>query len=147
VPVSAILCKDSSVEQDDTLWLTGLDYDVMICAMESWGILPYLVEHRRPDGEWPSNAEVVAAVLSILERGWVEVHRLEPWTSPEGRQGAQYGDPVDHSELPSILADPDTWDDPPSGEWFGELTLSQTTEFRAFLGDRCYAPLATWTRH
>lgn len=135
------------MEHDETLWLTGLDYDVAICAMEGWGILPYLVEHKRPDGEWPSNGEMAAAVQSAVDRGWVEVHRLEPWTSPDGREGAQYGDPIDPAELPSILADPDTWDEPATEEWTGELTLSQTPVWSSFLAGRRYAPLATWTRH
>lgn len=135
------------MEPDDTLWLTGLEYDVLICAMEGWGILPYLVEHKRPDGEWPSDAEVAAAVLSMVDRGWIEVHRLQPWTSPDGRRGTQYGDPIDHAELPSIIADPDAWDDPADAGWIGELTLSRTPEWSSFQAGRRYAPLATWTRY
>lgn len=108
------------MERDDKLWLTGLEYDVLICAVESWGILPYLVEHRHPDGEW---------------------------TSPDGQRGAQYGDPIDHAELPSIFADPDTWDELTDGEWIGELTLSLTPEWSSFLAGRHYAPLPTWTTH
>ncbi|MEY9929983.1 hypothetical protein ABH926_004625 [Catenulispora sp. GP43] len=134
------------MEQDRTLWLTGLEYDVQICAMETSGILPYLVEHRRPDGEWPSNAEVIAAVQSAVDRGWVKVHRLEPWTFPDGREGLHCSDPIDDAELPSILADPDTWDDPPGTDWIGEVALSPTPKWELFLAGRRYAPLATWTR-
>lgn len=138
-------CEDHTVERDDTVWLTGLEYDVMTCARESWGILAYLIEHKRPDGGWPSNAEAAAAVLSFVERGWVEVHRLESWTSPDGRPGTTYGDPIDHAELPLLLANADTWDDPTSEAWIGELTLSQTPAWWAFLAGRPYGPLATWT--
>lgn len=133
------------MEHDRTLWLTGLEYDVLICAGETGGILPYLVEHRRPDGEWPSEAEVITTVLSMIDRGWVKAHRLEPWTFPDGREGLHYSDPIDDAQLPSILADPDTWDDPT--DWIGEVTLSPTPEWELFQAGRRYAPLATWTRH
>jgi len=128
------------------LWLTGLEYDVLTCARESWGILPYLVEHKRPDGEWPSHEEVVTAVLALVERGWVEVHRLEPWTSPDGESGAQYGEPIEHVDLPAILADPDVWD-APDGDWIGTLTLSRTPEWSVFQAGRRYGPLPTWRTH
>ena len=135
------------MERDDTLWLTGLEYDVLTCARETWGILPYLVEHKRPDGEWPSAAEATAAVLSMVERGWVVLHRLEPWTSPDGQHGTQYGDPIDPAALPSLLADPDTWDDPADERWIGELTLSLTREWSSSRAGRPYGPLPTWTTH
>jgi len=130
---------------DDTVWLTGLDYDVLTCARESWGILPYLVEHKRPDGQWPSKAEVTAAVLLAVERGWVEVHRLDPWTSPEGKSGAQYSDPIAHSEVPALLADSDVWDEPEGDDaWIGEVTLSRAPGWSVFLAGRKVAILPGW---
>lgn len=134
------------MDHEETLWLTGLEYDVLICAQESWGILPYLVEHKRPDGEWPTAAEVAAAVQTMVDQGWIEVHRLEPWTSPDGRQGAQYSNPIDRADVPSLLADPDTWDDAEEG-WIGELTLAKTPAWSSYQAGRTIKPLATWTTH
>lgn len=135
------------MNREETLWLTGLEYDVLICGQESWGILPYLVEHKRPDGERPTTAEVAAAVQAMVDQGWLEVHRLEPWTSPAGEQGAQYSDPIDPADVPSLLADPDTWDEPSAEGWIGELTLAKTPAWSSYLAGRCAKPLATWTTH
>ena len=133
------------MERENVLWLTGLEYDVMTCASESWGILPYLIEHRRPDGEWPSTSEAAVAVLSFVDRGWVEVHRLEPATFEDGRSGAKYSEPIDHSAVATLLTDADTWNDPTGDDWFGEFTLSQTPDWSAFRAGRTYSPMPSWT--
>lgn len=105
--------------------LTPVEHDFMVCAMEAWGILPYACEARDDSGAWISYEVQVAVVLSLVDRGWVDVCRIEPWTDADGRSGATYGPPIDRAALPALLADPDTWDDPKES-WIGELTLQET---------------------
>lgn len=97
----------------------------MVCAMEAWGILPYACTVTDENGDPVPDQEVAAVVLALVDRGWIEVHRLEPWTAPDGREGAMYGAAIGCAELPALLADPDTWDDPEGASWVGEVTLSQ----------------------
>lgn len=91
----------------------------MICAVESWGILPY--------ASYKSGSEAVTvAVLSLFDRGWISVHTLEPWTAPDGRLGATYGPPLQRMDVEPLLTNPDTWDDPDDVHWYGELTVLLT---------------------
>lgn len=108
--------------------LTDIEEQLMVCAMEAWGILPYARPVPSGSGVPVSTQEMAAAVLALVERGWVEVHLLEPWTAPDGRQGAMYGAAIGRAELPAVLADPDTWDDPESASWVGEVTLSSRVQ-------------------
>jgi hypothetical protein len=103
--------------------LTKVEHDLMVCAMEAWGILPYACPGVGSDVPISEPAE---AVLSLVDRGLVGVHRLEAWTAPDGRAGATYGARLDRDELPTLLADPDTWDDPADVSWIGEVTLGRT---------------------
>ena len=102
--------------------MTEVEHDLMVCAMEAWGILPYACA----GGSDASTSELAGAVLSLVDRGLVGVHRLEPWTAPDGRAGATYGAVISRDELPALLADPDTWDDPAVVSWVGEVTLGRT---------------------
>ena len=95
----------------------------MVCAMEAWGILPYACTGV---GSAVSISELAAVVLSLVDWGLVGVHRLERWTAPDGRAGATYGATLDRDELPALLADPETWDDPADVSWVGEVTLGKT---------------------
>lgn len=49
-------------------------------------------------------------VLSMVDRGWIEVRRYIAWTAPDGRDGYTPGDVVDRQQLPALLTDPATWD-------------------------------------
>lgn len=100
----------------------------MICAYEAWGILAYAEADLDPADDEP--ADLPSAVLSLVDRGWVQVHRLEPWTSPDGDEGATYSPPIAREDIPAILADPATWDDPKDPGWFGAVTLSVTDAWR-----------------
>lgn len=100
----------------------------MVCAMEGWGLLPQACEAA---GDEPAadRSAMAAAVLNLVDLGWAEVRRIEPWPDPDGREGdevATYGDPVGRDDLPRLLADPDTWDAPRAPSWIGEVTLTQT---------------------
>jgi len=103
--------------------LTEVEHDLMVCAMEAWGILPYACSGVGAD---VSTSELAAAVLSLVDRGLVGVHRLEPWAAPGGCAGATYGAALDREELVAVLADPETWDDPADASWIGEVTLGRT---------------------
>ncbi|MEV6050650.1 hypothetical protein [Streptomyces sp. NPDC052107] len=102
--------------------LTPVEEDLMVSAMESWGILAYAA-----DGDPVGLAE---AVLCLVDRGWVQVHRIEPWTAPDGEEGAAYGEPLPRADLPAILRSPATWDDPEHPHWYGAVTLSVTDAWR-----------------
>lgn len=111
--------------------LTEIEHRLMVSATETWGILPYACSDAdsgasESESESESVSELAAAVLSLVDRGMVEVRRLEPWTAPDGRPGVAYGVPLDHDELPVLLADPDTWDDPTDESWVGEVALTRT---------------------
>jgi len=105
--------------------LPKLERDMLICAREASGILPYAVQHDTEID--PSDRDVAAArtVLTLVDRGWVTVHRLIP--DPDGYYGFVYGPAIARVDLDGLLADPDTWDDPSDHEhWYGELALDMT---------------------
>ena len=105
--------------------MTEIEDDLIVCAMEAWGILPYACSSGVPI------SELAETVLSLVDRGLVGVHRLEPRTAPDGRVGVTYGGRLDRDELPALLADPDTWDDPADVSWIGEVTLGRTAAWGA----------------
>ncbi|MFD8428251.1 hypothetical protein ACFV1R_11690 [Streptomyces coelicoflavus] len=73
----------------------------------------------------PSSA-LVPILLSLVERGWIEVCRLVPWSAPDGTLGEQPGPPVPEQDLAAVLADAEKWEYPRSGTWLGCLTLTLT---------------------
>lgn len=99
----------------------------MICASEVWGILPYAEADLDEDDD---PAGLPGALLGLVDRGWVQVHRLEAGASPAGQRATAYGPPIPRSELPAVLRDPATWDDPADGNWIGAVTLSATDAWR-----------------
>jgi hypothetical protein len=70
--------------------------------------------------------ELARILLSMADRGWIEVRRYERWISDEGLQGLAPGDVVPRSELPRVLADPANWEYPDDTSWIGALTLVRT---------------------
>ncbi|MBC3842370.1 hypothetical protein GXW82_25805 [Streptacidiphilus sp. 4-A2] len=64
-------------------------------------------------------------MLGLIDRGWIEVRRVAPWTSPSGRDGIQDGELVPRAQLPAILEEPASWEYP-DGDWIGALTLVET---------------------
>ncbi len=99
--------------------LSHTERELMVCALEGTSGLAF-VDDRDEDGEL---ADLPAEVLRLVDRGWVTVHRMEPWTAPDGRQGTVYGAAVARGELPGILADPATWEGRYSYLWWGAVTL------------------------
>ncbi|MFQ6192845.1 hypothetical protein [Streptomyces sp. NPDC000405] len=74
--------------------------------------------------------DLAPILLSLVERGWIEVCRVIPWTSPDGRSGFQPSTPLTREELPDALTDAGSWEYPESGDWIGHLTLTLTQEGR-----------------
>ncbi|MET9101547.1 hypothetical protein [Streptomyces antibioticus] len=105
--------------------LTGAEEAFMVNAYEI-DILPGVrgdlgeADRSRPLGEL---AEVL---LTLVDRGWVEVRRVAPWTAPSGESGFQPGDPVARERLPAVLEDAAAWEYPDDGDWIGALTLVGT---------------------
>ncbi|MEU6976857.1 hypothetical protein [Streptomyces sp. NPDC046371] len=73
----------------------------------------------------PASA-LVSILLPLVDRGWIEVCRVVPWTAPDGSLGQQPGLPIPKQDLPAVLANAESWEYPQSGEWLGCLTLTLT---------------------
>ncbi|MEU5380940.1 hypothetical protein ABZ359_36440 [Streptomyces sp. NPDC005968] len=78
---------------------------------------------------------LTAILLPLVDKGWIEVCRLVPWTAPDGAQGLQPGPSVPRQELPALLTDAENWEYPGDGEWLGRLTLVLTESGRRVPGD------------
>ncbi|MFI8823820.1 hypothetical protein [Streptomyces sp. NPDC053431] len=77
-----------------------------------------------------SGTELADVLLPLVDRGWIDVCRVVPWTAPDGSTGFQPGSPLAREELPSLLADDGNWRYPDDGDWIGCLTLTLTAEGR-----------------
>ncbi|WP_037606720.1 hypothetical protein [Streptacidiphilus rugosus] len=108
----------------ETQWadLSRVERELMICALEGTAGLAFV------DGidEAGEPVDLPAEVLRLVDRGWVTVHRMEPWTAPDGQKGIVYGAAIARDELPEILADPATWEGLYSYLWWGAVTLWPT---------------------
>lgn len=69
--------------------------------------------------------ELAQILLTLIDRGWIEVRRVAPWTSPSGEEGFQPGELVPRDQLPAILQDASSWEYP-DGSWIGAVTLVET---------------------
>ncbi|MFC8256727.1 hypothetical protein ACFUNF_03455 [Streptomyces sp. NPDC057291] len=78
-----------------------------------------------PDQSRPIN-ELAGILLALIDRGWIEVRRVAPWTSPSGENGFQPGELVPRDQLPAVLEDAANWEYPDDGNWIGALTLVET---------------------
>lgn len=73
----------------------------------------------------PASA-LVPILLPLVDRGWIEVCRVVPWTAPDDTLGEQPGPPIPKQDLPAVLANAENWEYPRSGTWMGCLTLTLT---------------------
>ncbi|WP_328399377.1 hypothetical protein OHS70_21215 [Streptomyces sp. NBC_00390] len=71
-------------------------------------------------------ADLVPILLSLVDRGWIEVSRVIPWTAPDEAAGFQPGPTIPKRALPTLLSDAENWEYLQSGEWLGCLTLTLT---------------------
>ncbi|MFF5702449.1 hypothetical protein ACFY7H_08080 [Streptomyces sp. NPDC012794] len=69
--------------------------------------------------------ELAGTLLTLIARGWIEVRRVAPWTSPSGEKGFQPGELVPRDQLSAVLEDPANWEYP-DGDWIGAVTLVET---------------------
>ncbi|GHE43345.1 hypothetical protein [Streptomyces vinaceus] len=70
--------------------------------------------------------ELAGILLTLIDRGWIEVRRVAPWTSPSGEKGFQPGELVPRDQLPAVLEDAANWEYPDDGDWIGAVTLVET---------------------
>ncbi|MGC1209983.1 MAG: hypothetical protein WA890_01785 [Micromonospora sp.] len=70
--------------------------------------------------------ELARTLLSLVDRGWIEVRRYERWISENGSKGLTPGDVVPRDELAQVLAEPTNWEYPDDTSWIGALTLVRT---------------------
>ncbi|MFD7235435.1 hypothetical protein ACFWAT_08995 [Streptomyces syringium] len=68
-------------------------------------------------------------LLRLVDRGWITVCEVEPWTAPDGHPGFHPGPPLPRESLPALLADPRHWEYPEDA-WTGALTLVETAAGR-----------------
>ncbi|MGW2272586.1 hypothetical protein [Streptomyces yangpuensis] len=78
------------------------------------------------DADQPRPVKELAQILfTLIDRGWIEVRRVAPWTSPSGEEGFQPGELVPRDQLPAILQDASSWEYP-DDSWIGAVTLVET---------------------
>ncbi|MFI6938853.1 hypothetical protein ACIBI4_06250 [Streptomyces sp. NPDC050418] len=70
-------------------------------------------------------AELAETLLALVDREWIEVRRIAPWTSPTGEQGLQAGELVPREQLRAVLEDAANWEYP-AEDWIGAVTLVET---------------------
>ncbi|MCF6525016.1 hypothetical protein [Streptomyces sp. JJ36] len=104
--------------------LTDVEEAFLVNAYEA-DILPG-VRGDVDDDRCRSICELAWTLLALVDRGWIEVRRLEPWTSPSGESGYQPGAVVPRELLPAVLGDAGAWEYPDGDCWVGALTLVPT---------------------
>ncbi|WP_406016169.1 hypothetical protein OG520_37980 [Streptomyces sp. NBC_00984] len=107
---------DTLTKSEKAFMVNSYEIDILAGV---WGDLDEADQPR------PVN-ELAGILLALIDRGWIEVRRLAPWTSPAGESGFQPGELVPHDQLPAILDDAANWEYPEDGNWIGALTLVET---------------------
>lgn len=115
-----------AVSKHDWDALSHVEQCFLINAMEM-DILPGVYgDLTSAEQELPLNV-LATILLSMVDRGWVEVRRYDRWISPKGEDGLIAGDLVPRETLPAVLADPTSWDYyAGDNSWVGALTLVRT---------------------
>ncbi|WP_327122045.1 hypothetical protein OG206_31845 [Streptomyces sp. NBC_01341] len=107
---------DTLTKSEEAFMVNSYEIDILPGV---WGDLDEADQSR------PVN-ELARILLDLIDRGWIEVRRLAPWTSPAGKNGFQPGELVPRDQLPAILEDAANWEYPEDGNWIGALTLVET---------------------
>ena len=107
---------DALPQAEKAFMINGFEGDILPGV---WGDLPEALRTA-------PLSEVAEILLSLADRGWLEVCRVAPWTAPDGRVGFGPGDRVPREQLPMVLADPREWEYPEGPSWVGALTLVET---------------------
>lgn len=129
---STLACETPWVNYPATDELSSEEHAFMINATEI-DILPGV----RGDLDEPLRSgpasDLTPILMPLVDRGWIEVCWVIPWTAPDGGAGSQPGHPIPKQDLPALLADAENWEYPQSGEWLGCLTLVLTEAGRGIL--------------
>ncbi|MDX2680466.1 hypothetical protein [Streptomyces soliscabiei] len=107
---------DALTKVEEAFMVNSYEIDIL---PGMWGDLDD-TDQSRPVGE------LAGILLTLIDRGWIEVHRVVPWTSPSGENGFQPGEPIPRDQLPGILEDAANWEYPNDGDWSGALSLVET---------------------
>ncbi|MFJ1716623.1 hypothetical protein [Streptomyces sp. NPDC088260] len=107
---------DTLTKSEEAFMVNSYEIDILPGV---WGDLDEADQSR------PVN-KLAGILLALIDRGWTEVRRLAPWTSPAGENGFQPGELVPRDRLPAILEDAANWEYPEDGNWIGALTLVET---------------------
>ncbi|MFG2217642.1 hypothetical protein ACGFN1_22630 [Streptomyces sp. NPDC048685] len=107
---------DTLTKSEEAFMVNSYEIDILPGV---WGDLDEADQSR------PVN-ELAGILLALIDRGWTEVRRLAPWTSPAGENGFQPGELVPRDQLPAILEDAANWEYPEDGNWIGALSLVET---------------------
>jgi hypothetical protein len=108
------------------------EWDALTTSEQAFMINSYEIDILA--GVWGDLAEadrsapvdrLAGILLSLVDRGWIEVRRVVPWLSPEEKRGYGHGELVPRDDLPAVLGDAANWEYPEGG-WFGALTLVET---------------------
>jgi hypothetical protein len=118
-------CEEGVVSHQDRGALNHVEQCFFINAMEM-DILPGVLGDLEPTEQELPFGELATILLSLVDRGWIEVRRYARWISPDGLEGLEPGDVVQCTELPGVLADPASWEYPDDPSWLGALTLVRT---------------------
>jgi hypothetical protein len=111
-----------------------MEQDLMVCAQEAWGILPYACTSTDDHGEPASDEDIAAALLGLVDRGW---SRSAGW-NPGLRRTANpvLSSPTSRELIERLLRLPETWDDPVDQSWVGVVALSRTERWHAEVRDQ-----------
>ncbi|MFD3538135.1 hypothetical protein ACFWUQ_01355 [Streptomyces sp. NPDC058662] len=107
---------DALTEAEEAFMVNSYEIDILAGV---WGDLGD-TDQSRPV------SELAGILLTLVDRGWIEVRRVAPWTSPAGENGFQPGEVIPRDQLPGILGDAANWEYPDDGDWIGALTLVET---------------------
>jgi hypothetical protein len=107
---------DTLTKSEEAFMVNSYEIDILPGV---WGDLDEADQSRAVN-------ELAGTLLALIDRGWIEVRRLTPWTSSSGENGFQPGQLVPRDQLPVVLEDPANWEYPEDGNWSGALTLVET---------------------
>jgi hypothetical protein len=110
--------------------LSNVEYAFVINAIEH-DILPgFFGDLTEEERELPL-PELAAVLMSLIDRGWIEVRPYREWIAEDGQPGLRPGEALSRSEIVALLAVPDTWEQRAGPSWIGAPNLVLTP-----LGDR-----------
>ncbi|MFB7777608.1 hypothetical protein [Streptomyces bauhiniae] len=107
---------DRLTKSEEAFMVNSYEIDILAGV---WGDLDEADQSRPVD-------ELAGILLGLIDREWIEVRRLAPWTSPSGENGFQPGELVPRDQLPVLLEDAANWEYPEDGDLIGALTLVET---------------------